>query len=186
MIQVMLEIVDVRDLPFRFGHKRKLVVSFKKKEQDMFFNIKSQLSISSESEEKQAVIVQCEATGELVFELISSARFNFPMASSGKVLGTTSVNLESLQNEASKLPMEKWFNLTPRNGVNYSKPIGMRIAFSVTPPIPAPYKLSMVHAHPLFQNSYFSYWFPEKFLRRKNWTTVVDKLGNEVINIKMR
>lgn len=183
LIQVMLDIVDVRDLPS--GHKSKLVVSFKKKEQDVFFNVQRQLRISSVSEEKQVAVFQCEVTGELVFELISCNRFNFPKAQPGKVLGTTSVNLESLLNVASKLPMEKWFDLTPRNGVKYLKPISMRIALSATPPIPAPYELSMVCTHPLLKSS-FSYWLPGKFQKMKNWTTIVDEPGNEIIRMQMR
>ncbi|KAF7817067.1 glycine-rich domain-containing protein 1 [Senna tora] len=183
LMGVMLEIVDVRDLPS--GHKSKLVVSFKKKEQDTFFNAQKLLRISSESEKKQVAVFQCEATGELVIELISCPRFNFPIARRGKVLGKTSVNLESLQNVASKLPIEKWFDLTPRNRVNHVKPISMRIGLSMTPPTPAPYELSMVCARPCLKCS-FSYWLPEKFQKTKNWTTIVDEPGNVIISIQMR
>lgn len=180
LIQVMLEVVDVRDLPS--GHKGKLFVSFNKKQQDILFSTKKQLSISSLSEGKQVAVFQCESSGELVFELIYHPSFNFGMVRPAKVLGKTSINLEDLQNVASKLPIEMWLDL--KSAVNWSKPIGIRIGFSLTPPFLAPYELHMVPTRPSI-GSYFSFLLPRKFQQVKNWTNIVDEAGNEIISIQM-
>ncbi|TKY56366.1 Glycine-rich domain-containing protein 1 [Spatholobus suberectus] len=145
LVQVMLEIVDVRNLPS--GHKGKLVVSFMKKQEDIVFNTKKRLSISSESQGKQVAVFQCESNGDLVLELILRPRYNFRIVRPAKVLGKTSINLEDLQNVASKVPIEKWLDLT--SAVNWSKPIGIRIGLSLTPPVSAPYELQFVPMHPL-------------------------------------
>ena len=174
----MLEIVDVRDLPS--GHKGKLVVSFNKQQQDILFNTKKQLSISSQSEGKQVAVFQCESSGELGLELISRPSSNFRMVRPAKVLGKTSINLEELQNVASELPIEKWLDLT--SAIKWPKPISIRIGFSLTPPVPAPYELHMVSTRP-FIGSYFSFLLPRKFQQIKNWTNVVDEAGNEIISI---
>ncbi|XP_052736768.1 glycine-rich domain-containing protein 1 isoform X2 [Vigna angularis] len=112
LVQVMLEFVDVRNFPSE--HKGKLLVSFNKKQEDVLFNTKKQLSISSKSQGKQVAVFQCESNGELLLELISRPSFNFRGLKLHKVLGKTSINLEDLQNVASKLPIEKW-NLSTEN-----------------------------------------------------------------------
>ncbi|KAK7321290.1 hypothetical protein VNO77_31780 [Canavalia gladiata] len=178
LVEVMLEIADVRNLPSR--HKGKVIVSFNKKQEDIVFNTKKQLSISSESQGKQVAVFQCENSGELVLELISLPSCNFRIRPA-KVLGKTSINLEDLQNIASKLPIEKWLYLT--SSVNCSKPISIRIGFSLTPPFPAPYELHMVSMRP-FTGSYFSFLLPRKFQQMKNRTNVMDEAGNEIISIQ--
>ncbi|KAK7301075.1 hypothetical protein RJT34_11934 [Clitoria ternatea] len=179
LLEVMLEIVDVRNLPSRL--RGNLVVSFNKKQQDIFFNIKKQLSISSGSRGKQVAVFQCESNGELVLELILRPIFNFQIVRPAKVLGKTSVNLEDLQNIASKLPIEKWLDLT--SALKGSKPISIRIGFSLTPPVPAPYELNMVS---MSRSAYFSFLIPRKFQQTKNWTNVVDESGNRIISIQKR
>ncbi|XP_027332688.1 glycine-rich domain-containing protein 1-like isoform X2 [Abrus precatorius] len=179
LVEVMLEIVDVRNLPS--GHKGKLVVSFNKKQEDILFNTKKQLSISSGLQGKQVAVFQCESSGDLVLELISQPSFNFRTVRAAKVLGKTSINLEDLQNLASKLPIEKWLDLT--SALNCRKPISIRIGFSLTPPVPAPYEVQMISLHP-FTGSYFSFLMPRKFKQIKNWTKVADDAGNEIIRIQ--
>lgn len=179
LLQVMLEIVDVRNLPS--GHKGKLVVSFKKKQEDIVFNTKKQLRISSESQGKQVAVFHCESKGELVLELISHPSHSFRIVRPTKVLGKTSINMEDLQNVASKLPIEKWLDLT--SGINWSKPISIRIGLSLTPPFSAPYELHFLSMHP-FKGSYFSFLLPRKFQQIKYWTNVVDEAGNEIISIQ--
>ncbi|KAG5064015.1 hypothetical protein AAZX31_02G203400 [Glycine max] len=179
LVQVMLEIVDVRNLPL--GHTGKLLVSFNKKQEDVLFNTKKQLCISSESQGKQVAVFQCESNGELVLELISRPSFNFRGVRPAKVLGKTSINLGDLQDVASKLPKEKWLDLT--STVNWSKPIGIRIGLSLTPPVSAPYELHFVSMYP-FKGSYFSFLLPRKFQQTKCWTNVVDEAGNEIIHIQ--
>lgn len=181
LVQVMLEIVDVRDLPIE--NKGKLVVSFNKKQEDIIFNAKKQLSISSVSKRKQVAVFQCESSGELVFELIYRPSFNFGLVRPAKVLGKTSINLEDMQNVASKLPTEMWLDL--ESTVKWSKPISIRIGFSLTPPFPAPYVLHMISTSP-FMGSYFSFMLPRKFRQVSNWTNIVDDAGNEIINIQTR
>lgn len=179
LVQVMLEIVDVRNLLSE--HKGKLVVSFMKKQEDIVFNTKKQLSISSESQGKQVAAFQCQSNGELVLELISRPSHNFRILRPAKVLGKTSINLEDMQKVASKVPIDKWLDLTP--AVNWSKPIGIRIGLSLTPPVSAPYELHFVCTHP-FRGSYFSFLLPRKFQQLKCWTSVVDEAGNEIISIQ--
>jgi len=180
-IQVMLEIVDVRNLPS--GHKGKLLVSFNKKQKDVFFNTKKQLRISSKTQGKQVAVFQCESNGELLLELISRPSFNFRGLKLAKVLGKTSINLEDLQNVASKLPIEKWLDLTCT--ANWSKPISIRIGLSLTPPVSAPYKLHFVSMLP-FKKSYFSFLLPRRFQQFKCWTNinVVNEASNRIINIQ--
>ncbi|KAJ1421345.1 Glycine-rich domain-containing protein-like [Sesbania bispinosa] len=179
LVEVMLEIVDVRDLPS--GHKGKLIVSFNKKQQDILFNTKKRLGISSESEGKQVAVFQCESGGELDFELISRSSFNFRIRRPAKILGKTSINLDDLQNVASKLPVEKWLEL--KSAANWPKPISIRIGLSLTPPFPAPYELHMVSSRP-FMGSYFSFMLPRKFQQANNSTNIVDEAGNVIISIQ--
>ncbi|KAK7372922.1 hypothetical protein VNO80_06312 [Phaseolus coccineus] len=181
LVQVMLEIVDVRNLPS--GHKGKLLVSFNKKQEDVLFNTKKQLSISSKSQGKQVAVFQCESNGELLLELISRPSFNFRGLKLAKGLGKTSINLEDLQNVASKLPIEKWLDLTCTG--NWSKPISIRIGLSLTPPVSAPYKLHFVSMLP-FKKSFFSFLLPRRFQQIKCWTNinVVNEASNRIINIQ--
>ncbi|XP_057724758.1 glycine-rich domain-containing protein 1-like [Arachis stenosperma] len=181
LVEVMLEIVDVRDLPS--GHKGKLVVSFKKKQEDILFNAKKQLSISSQPEGKQVAVFQCESRGELVLELIYRPCVNFRMVRPAKVLGKTSINLEDSQNAACKLPLQKWLDLT--SAVKWSEPISICVGLSLTPPVPASYKLQMVSTRPSIR-SYAPFLPWRKFQQTKNWTNVVDEAGNEIINIHSR
>ncbi|BAT81668.1 hypothetical protein VIGAN_03145300 [Vigna angularis var. angularis] len=181
LVQVMLEFVDVRNFPSE--HKGKLLVSFNKKQEDVLFNTKKQLSISSKSQGKQVAVFQCESNGELLLELISRPSFNFRGLKLHKVLGKTSINLEDLQNVASKLPIEKWLDLTCT--VNWSKPISIRIGLSLTPPVSVPYKLHFVSMLP-FKKSYFSFLLPRRSQQIKCCTNinVVNEARNKIINIQ--
>lgn len=158
-VQVMLEFVSIRNLPE--GHRGSLCVSLSKSQPDKFFNGKRSLSVFSESGEKQVASFQCQPTGNLLFELMSST------PESPLTMGTTSINLEGLLSGDSNLSVEKWLDLVPGSGITESKPIGMRVAISVTVPTPAPFTLHMVRAP-------------------KTWSRVVDEEGNTVLNLQMR
>ncbi|CAN6584281.1 unnamed protein product [Malus baccata var. baccata] len=136
-VEVMLEIVAVKDLPT--GHKGSLFVTFSKKQPDAFFKTGKRINISSESEQKAVSVVQCEPAGELVFELMSYSPSTLSMSKTPILLGTSSITLDDLLNPVSKLQVEKWFELTPNSAGPGSKPISIRIALSSTTPIPSPY-----------------------------------------------
>ena len=182
LIQIMLEIVGIKGLPARY--KSSLFVSFGKNQPDAIFNAKKRISIDSESGEKQ-VVFQCEPTGELVFELMTTSSFNLPVAGPVKVLGTTSISLENLLNPISELLVDKWFEMTPNSGVMDSKPISLRIALSLTAPFPAPYVVKMVSGLPFSKSSCF---FPLHGTSQyvNTGTSILDESGNEVISFRMR
>ncbi|XP_068312580.1 glycine-rich domain-containing protein 1-like [Pyrus communis] len=139
-VEVMLEIVAVKDLPT--GHKGGLFVTFSKKQPDVFFKTGKRINISSESEQKAVSVVQCEPAGELVFELMSYSPSILSMSKTPTLLGTSTITLDDILNPVSKLQVEKWFQLTSNSAGPGSKPISIRIALSSTTPIPSP---SVVH-----------------------------------------
>ncbi|KAJ7965859.1 Glycine-rich domain-containing protein [Quillaja saponaria] len=104
----MLEIVDVKDLPS--GHKGSLTVSVSKRLTDLFFNTRKELTIFSQTGEKQVSVFQCKGTGEFILELISYPCSNLPVAVPPKVLATTSVCLDGLLHKTSKLSTENCAN----------------------------------------------------------------------------
>lgn len=183
LIQIMLEIVGVKDLPV--GSKSNLFISFGKKQPDLILNTRKQMRVSSESGEKQVVVFQCEPTGEIVFDLMTSLSFNLPIAKPVKVLGSASISLENLLNPIPTLYVENWFELMPNSGVVGSKPISLRIALSLTAPIPAPYVVQMVQMCPVSKGSCFIS-LSERSHHANSWTCVMDETDNEVISFLMR
>lgn len=178
----MLEFVGVRNLPE--GHKGSLYVSFSKSQPDKIFNAKRNLSIFSETGEKQVASFQCQPTGHLLFELMSSTS-GLPLTKSSKKMGSTSMNLEDFLSGDSNLTEEKWLDLLPSSNITESKPIGLRVAISVTPPTPAPYTLHMIRSRP-FSKSSCLFPLPVRVQFSKSWTNVVDEDGNMVLNLHMR
>ncbi|CAL5348940.1 unnamed protein product [Camellia sinensis] len=182
IVEVLLEIVGARNLPSE--HAGNLFVSFSKKQPDLFFNTSRRLNILSESREKRVAAFQCEPTGELLFELLSTSPSNVPIAKSTKTLGTTLISLEDLFNPVSKLFEDNWFELVPTSGIAESRLVSLRIALSFTAPVQAPYVLHMVQPQPFSSGSFFP--LPERVYCAKGWTHVVDGIGNVVISIQMR
>ncbi|THG09096.1 hypothetical protein TEA_020396 [Camellia sinensis var. sinensis] len=182
IVEVLLEIVGARNLPSE--HAGNLFVSFSKKQPDLFFNTSRRLNILSESREKRVAAFQCEPTGELLLELLSTSPSNVPIAKSTKTLGTTLISLEDLFNPVSKLFEDNWFELVPTSGIAESRLVSLRIALSFTAPVQAPYVLHMVQPQPFSSGSFFP--LPERVYCAKGWTHVVDGIGNVVISIQMR
>ncbi|KAK2981710.1 hypothetical protein RJ640_005962 [Escallonia rubra] len=182
---VLLEIVDIRNLPA--DQKGKLLVSVNKKQPDLLFNSRRRLTILPEAGKKQVAGFQCEPNGDLLFELISDLPSDLSKERSSEVVGTTSISLQDLFNPVSKLSLEKWFEVVPASGIADSNPISLRIALSVTPPVPAPYvlELHMGRGHPFSRSSSF-FPLPKRVQQANNWTSITDRYGNEVISIQMR
>ncbi|XP_050211883.1 glycine-rich domain-containing protein 1-like [Mercurialis annua] len=133
-VEVMVEIMEVRDIPAE--HKGNLVITFSKKQPDMLFQGQTRLSILSERKEKQIAVFQCEPVGELVCELVSHS----PTACAAKVLGATSISLQEFMKPAgSPLSVEKWLKLMPNSETAViSELISLHTAISFTTPIAAP------------------------------------------------
>ncbi|XP_042027842.1 glycine-rich domain-containing protein 1-like [Salvia splendens] len=182
VFEVMLEFVSVRNLPE--GHNGSLCVSFSKSQPDMIFNAKRTLKILSEYGEKQVACFQCEPTGNLLFELMSSPSVS-PLIKKVKNIGTTFISLEDFLSPDSNLTVEKWLDLVPSSHITESKPIGLRVAISVTIPTPAPHKLHMVRSRP-FSKSSCLFPLPVMAQFSKNWARIVDEEGNMVLNLHMR
>ncbi|XP_057784320.1 glycine-rich domain-containing protein 1-like [Salvia miltiorrhiza] len=166
VFEVMLEFVGVRNLPE--GHNGSLFVSFSKSQPDKMFNAKRTLKVVQGSGEKQVATFQCQPTGSMLFELMSS-----PSVS----MGTTSISLEDFLLPDSDLTVEKWLDLIPSSNTTASKPIGLRVAISVTIPTPAPYTLNMVRSQQPI---------PGKVQFSRNLTRIVDQDGKMVLNLHMR
>lgn len=181
--QVFVEIVAVKNLPE--DHKGDLFVFFSKSQPDIFFNAKQKLTILSKSGMKQVASFQCEATGELLFELVSHSTSKIPMTGASKTMGTASLSLQNFISPISKLAVEQWFDLVPRSGNVSSKPISLRIAVSFTIPTLAPHLLRMVHSRPLSKSSCF-FPLPGRIQPAKSWTRVIDETQSEVISLQMR
>lgn len=180
VVEVQLEIVGVRNLPE--GHKGNLLVSFSKKQPDIFFNTKRSLSILSESNQKQVASFSCEPTGELLFELISRSPSNLPLSKSSKPMGSTLLSLQEFLSPVSKLSVEKWFELKPSTS---SKPICLRIAVSFTVPSVAPYVLQLVRSRPSSKSSCL-FPLPGRTQQAKSWTRVFDETDTEITSLQMR
>lgn len=178
-----MELVGVRNLPD--GHKGSLFVLFSKKQPDAFFYAKRKLTILSESKQKQVASFQCEPTGELFFELISHSSSNLPLTRTSKTLGYGSLLLKDLMVPPSKLSLEKWLDLVPCSGNGSSKPIGLRVAVSITVPSPAQHILHMVHSRPWSKNSCF---FPlsGKIKDPKSRMHVMDESDTKLISLQIR
>lgn len=179
----MLEFVGVRNLPE--GHNGSLFVSFSKSQPDTIFNAKRTLTVFSESGQKQVATFQCQPTGHLLFELVSFLPSSLPLAKSSKTMGTTSISLEDFLSPDSNLTVEKWLDMVPSSNIMESKPIGLRVAISVTIPTPAPYSLQMVRSLP-FSKSSCLFPLPVRVQFGKSWTRVIDEDGDLVLSLQMR
>ncbi|XP_019173075.1 PREDICTED: glycine-rich domain-containing protein 2 isoform X2 [Ipomoea nil] len=180
VLEVMLEFVGLRNVPEE--HRGRLFVSFSKEQPDSIFNAKRRLNILSESGNKQVAYFQCQASGKLLFELMSQSSSNLPLLKPAKTVGSVSVSLEELLSPASNLTMEKWLELVPNSNLVSSKPICLRVAISVTMPTTAPYVLHMVRSRP-FSKSSCLFPLPGK---GQNWTRIIDEDGEEIISLQMR
>lgn len=178
-----MEFVGVKNLPE--GQEGGLFVSFSKSQPDAFFDAKRKLSILSESREKQVASFHCEATGELLFELMSHSSSKLPIRRSTKTLGSASFSMQEYLDPASELYVEKWLELEPSSSTMSSKPILLRVAISFTIPIPAPYTLEMTQSRPFSKNTCF-FNFPVKSQHAKSWTHVTDETGSRIISLQMR
>ncbi|KAG6648661.1 hypothetical protein CIPAW_07G161800 [Carya illinoinensis] len=182
LVEVMLEIVGIKYL--QVGFKGNLFVSFGKEQPDLVFNTRKRTSMYSESGKKQVIVFQCEPTGELFFELMTSSSLNLPTERAVKVLGTTSIPLEHLIHPISKLPIERWFDLRPNPGVTVSKPISLLIALSLTAPTPAPYVVQMVRTGSFSKSPCFIP-LPGRSLHLDSKTFILDEADNEIISLLM-
>lgn len=179
-----MEVIGVRNLPD--GYKGKLSVVFTKTQPDSLFNAERRLTILSEVGEKQVASFQCEPTGELCFQLISSSPSKIPVSREPKNLGFASLSLkEFLFPAITQLSVEKWLELTPSKGKVDPRPISLRVAVSFTPPNRSPSILRMVQPRPSCKGSCF---FPiiGKSHRAKSSTQIVDETQTEVIRLQMR
>ncbi|XP_041022531.1 glycine-rich domain-containing protein 1-like isoform X2 [Juglans microcarpa x Juglans regia] len=183
VVEVLLEFVGVKNLPE--GHKGSLFVSFSKKQPDTIFKANRNLSILSESGEKQVASFQCEPTGELLFELKSHSTSNLPLKRAPKVLGSTSLFLQDFLAPVSELSVEKWLELVPSSSSVISKPIGLRVAVSFTVPSPAPHMLRMICSQ-LFPKSSCFFPLPGKVRHAKSMVHIIDETGEELLSLQMR
>ncbi|KAI3910918.1 hypothetical protein MKW98_022605 [Papaver atlanticum] len=182
-VEICLEIVAVKNLPV--GLKGSIYVQSSKRTPDSLFDAKRRLNILSVTREKQVAVFQCEPIGELFFELMFQSASSLSITNQPKIFGTTSIPLKDLIDPVNKLSLEKWFQLEPSSVIENSNPISLRIAVSTTAPIPAPHVLSMVRSRPFAKDSCFSA-LPGSIQHAKSWTSVVDEVGNEILNIQMR
>ncbi|KAI3935811.1 hypothetical protein MKX01_032995, partial [Papaver californicum] len=182
-VEICLEIVAVKDLPV--GLKGSIYVQFSKKMPDSLFDAKRRLNILSVTREKKVAVFQCEPIGELVFELMFQSASSLPTSNPPEIFGTTSIPLKDLIDPVNKLSVEKWYQLEPSSVTENSNPISLHIAVSTTAPMPAPHVLSMVRSRPFSKNSCF-FDFPGSIQHAKSWTSIVDEVGNEILNIQMR
>ncbi|KAJ6337670.1 hypothetical protein OIU76_007366 [Salix suchowensis] len=172
LIEVMVEIVEVRDLPAE--HDGGLSVILGKKRPDLYFNGR-RMSILYKAGKRDEAVFRCEPTGELIFKFLSYPSSVSHIASPARMLGTASISLYDLMKTASPLSIEKWFALTTNSGTVGSKPVNLWIALSFTPPVQAPSLLHMVQTRPCT-----SCFFPlsRRFQQDETWTRVVDEDGN--------
>ncbi|KAJ6709624.1 hypothetical protein OIU74_010676 [Salix koriyanagi] len=172
LIEVMVEIVEVRDLPAE--HDGGLSVILGKKRPDLYFNGR-RMSILYKAGKRDEAVFRCEPTGELIFKFLSYPSSVSHIASPARMLGTASISLYDLMKTASPLSIEKWFALTTNSGIVGSKPVNLWIALSFTPPVQAPSLLHMVQTRPCT-----SCFFPlsRRFQQDETWTRVVDEDGN--------
>ncbi|XP_073151155.1 glycine-rich domain-containing protein 1-like isoform X4 [Henckelia pumila] len=183
VVEVMLEFVDVRNLPE--AHKGSLLVFFSKTQPDAIFNAKQSLTISTESGDKQVASFNCEPSGHLKFELMSCVPSSLPVLKSYKPMGSCSISLEHLLAPGSCPMVEKWLELVPVSNMTESKPISLRMAISVATPTPAPYVLRMIRTQP-FMKSSCRFPRPGRVQLVKSWTRVVNEAGDSVISLKIR
>ncbi|XP_020216431.1 glycine-rich domain-containing protein 1 [Cajanus cajan] len=183
VMEVFLEFIGVKNLPE--GQEGDLYVLFSKSRPDAFFDAKRRLSILSVSREKQVASFQCEPTGELLFELISSTTSKLSIRKSTKTLGSASFSMKNYLDPVSKLHVEKWLELMPSSGTMSSKPILLRVAISFTVPVPSPYTVEMTQSRPFSKNTCL-FNLPVKPQHVKSWTHVTSENGTGIISLQMR
>ncbi|CAN4090556.1 unnamed protein product [Withania somnifera] len=182
VVEVMLEFIDIRSLPE--GHNGSFFVLFSKTQPDRIFNLKRKLTILSVTREKQVAYFHCEPNGHLVFDIMSSSS-GLPIPKSVKSMGSAKVSLEDFVCPTSELTMEKWLEVVPSSKMETVKPICLRVAISVTTPTAAPYVFHFVRPRAFSKTSCF-FPLPGRIQYAKNWTRVIDDVGDEVISLQMR
>ncbi|CAA7019781.1 unnamed protein product [Microthlaspi erraticum] len=181
-VEVLLEVVGVRNVPD--GNKGKLSVVFSKTQPDSLFSTERRLSIFSEVGEKQVAFFQCEARGELRFQLVSSSPSKLSVSREPKSLGFASFSVkEFLSPVVTHLSVEKWLELTPSKAD--SKPISIRVALSFTPATRFPSVLHMVESKPPSWKGSCFFPFIGKSRHGKSSTSVVDENETELITLQM-
>ncbi|XP_073288956.1 glycine-rich domain-containing protein 1-like isoform X2 [Primulina huaijiensis] len=183
VVEVMLEFVDVRNLPE--GHKGSLLVFFSKTQPDAIFNAKRSLTILTESGDKQVASFNCEPTGHLILELMSCIPSSLPVLKSYKTMGSCSIHLEHLLAPGSCPMVEKWVELVPSSNRTESKQIGLRVAVSVTTPTPTTHVLRMIRTQPFMKSSCL-FPRPGRNQLAKSWTRFVNEAGDSIISLKIR
>ncbi|KAJ6405046.1 hypothetical protein OIU84_013094 [Salix udensis] len=104
LIEVMVEIVEVRDLPAEHDGCHSVILC--KKRPDLYFNGR-RMSILSKAGKKDVAVFRCEPTGELIFKLMSYPSSVSHFTSPAKMLGTASISLYDLVKTGSPLSIEK-------------------------------------------------------------------------------
>ncbi|KAI3500232.1 hypothetical protein L1887_36050 [Cichorium endivia] len=166
-VEILLEFIEIKNL--QENDKGKVGVIFSKPQSDGIFNIKKQLTIQSESGQKQVATFQCQTNGYMFFELIS-------LSKNPKSLGSCSISFEEFFGADSKLSVQKWLDLGPG-----SDPIRLKVGASCTFPIQTP----QVVCSSFVKKS--SCYFPCMVAGiDKSWTRVVDSSCEEVIRLQMR
>ncbi|KAM0953049.1 putative Glycine-rich domain-containing protein [Dioscorea sansibarensis] len=181
VVEVLMEIVGIRNLPS--AKKGNLFVNFSKKQPDMFLDGVCNVTIFSETGQKQVAGFQCEPTGHLVLALVSDSTSN--LGRCAKTIGTVSISLDKLFGGDSKLFVDDWFELRSHSGHTDTKPIGIHVAASFTVPTPAPHVLYKAKSNFLSANTCF-FPLPGKVQQFSRWTRFIHDNGNEIISIKMR
>ncbi|KAL2348971.1 hypothetical protein Fmac_002971 [Flemingia macrophylla] len=182
VMEVLLEFIGVKNIPE--GQEGDLYVLFSKSRPDAFFDAKRRLSIFSVSRERQVASFQCEPTGELLFELMSSTTSKLSIRKSTKTLGSASFSMKDYLDPVSKLNVEKCLELIPSSGTIGSKPILLRVAISFTVPVPASYTVEMTQSCPFSKNNCLCN-LPVK-PQVKSWTHVTSENGTRIISLQMR
>ncbi|KAJ6730241.1 hypothetical protein OIU85_021074 [Salix viminalis] len=126
LIEVMVEIVEVRDLPAE--HDGGLSVIISKKRPDLYFNGR-RMSILSKAGKRDVAVFRCEPTGELIFKFLSYPSSVSHIASPARMLGTASISLYDLMKTGSPLSIEKCFALMPISGIIFNENGGQRNCF---------------------------------------------------------
>ncbi|KAL9241670.1 hypothetical protein vseg_015753 [Gypsophila vaccaria] len=177
LMEVLLEFVEIKNIPDE--HRGNLGVLFSKKQADRIFDTKRSLAISSESGEKKVASFQCEPTGELRFELMSSSPTSNETTpqKSMKLLGSCSLSLEELTTHGSELSADKWLSVQPVSGGHLSsdQPILLRARLSFTPPAPAPQVFHLARSQ-----------CSSKADNANSNTLVLDQVGKEVLSLQIR
>ncbi|KAH9615627.1 hypothetical protein KSS87_011780 [Heliosperma pusillum] len=143
-VEVLLEFVDISNLSEPY--KENLLIVFNKKTTDKFFKTKRSLSISSNCNDKQVALFQCEPNGEFLFELMYNSPSNESKQKLPKLIGSCSLSLEKILSAQSELATNKWLPVDLICGIENSKPVFLHISISFTPPTLAPQLFQLARA----------------------------------------